>query len=64
MDTLREDRAYLLAENDFDIDYTEIRYACPKCSDTGINEMGGRCQCMQRRIREVEVWQKENGLEN
>ena len=42
MDTLREDRAYLLAENDFDIDYTEIRYACPKCSDTGINEMGGR----------------------
>ena len=64
MDTLREDRAYLLAENDFDIDYTEIRYACPKCSDTGINEMGGRCQCMQRRIREAEVWQKENGLEN
>lgn len=64
MDTLREDRAYLLAENNFDIDYTEIRYACPKCSDTGINEMGGRCQCMQRRIREAEVWQKENGLES
>ncbi len=64
MDTLREDRAYILAENNYDIDYTEIRYACPKCSDTGINEMGGRCDCMQKRIREAEVWQKENGIIN
>lgn len=62
METLRADRAYLLAENNFDIEYTEIRYACQKCSDTGINEMGGRCECMQKRIREAEIWQKENGI--
>lgn len=64
MDTLQANRAYLLAENDFDIDYTEIRYACPKCNDTGINETGGRCECIQKRIREAEIWQKENGIRN
>lgn len=64
MESLREDRAYILAENDFDINYTDIRYRCSKCSDTGINEMGGRCECMQQRIREAEIWQKENGIKN
>lgn len=57
---LNEDRAYYLAENDYDMDYTDPKYACAECNDTGIAEMGGPCPvCREKRRLEAEEWQRE-----
>ncbi|MBR5229998.1 MAG: DnaD domain protein [Firmicutes bacterium] len=52
-----EERAVLLTENNFTVDYTDIRYSCEKCSDTGLDENGQRCECAKDRMREAEIWQ-------
>ncbi len=54
---LEEERAVLLTENNFDEDYTDIKYSCDKCNDTGIAEDGSRCTCVKQRIGEAELWQ-------
>ena len=59
MKLLEEERAVLLTENNFTVDYTDIKYSCDKCSDTGIDEKGNRCTCAKERIGEAELWQKE-----
>lgn len=59
MNLLEEERAVLLTENNFSVDYTDIKYSCDKCSDTGIDENGNRCSCAKERIGEAEIWQKE-----
>ena len=43
MHLLEEERAVLLTENNFREDYTDIKYACSKCSDTGITDDGNLC---------------------
>lgn len=57
MNLLEEERCVLLTENDFEEDYTDIKYSCSKCSDTGITEDGTRCDCTKERIGEAELWQ-------
>ena len=57
MNLLEEERAVLLTENNFEEDYTDIKYSCSKCSDTGIDEEGTRCSCAKQRIGEAELWQ-------
>ena len=60
MEILKQDRAIMLAENNFDIDYTSPRYKCKECGDTGIAEMGGLCQaCREARRVEAEIWLRE-----
>ena len=59
MNLLEEERAVLLTENNFTVDYTDIKYSCDKCGDTGIDENGNRCACAKERIGEAELWQKE-----
>ena len=56
---LEEERAVLLTESNFSTDYTDIKYSCDKCSDTGIDEKGNRCACAKERIGEAELWQKQ-----
>ena len=57
---LNEDRAILLVENDYDIDYMEPRYGCKICNDTGMAEMGGPCEaCREQRRGEAEIWLRE-----
>lgn len=63
MNLLEEERAVLLTENNFTIDYTDIKYSCDKCNDTGIDENGNRCECTKERIGEAELWQKKRGQE-
>lgn len=66
MEKLDEDRAYLLAESDYDMDYTDVRYICKKCNDTGMTDMGERCSCIEKRMQEAEEWQmqkEKNGEE-
>ena len=57
MNLLEEERAVLLTENNFEEDYTDIKYSCSKCNDTGITEDGTRCSCTKQRIGEAEIWQ-------
>lgn len=57
MGLLEQERAVLLTENNYRHDYTDIKYACSKCNDTGITEEGTRCSCTKERMGEAEVWQ-------
>lgn len=59
MERLNEDRAFILAENNYDMDYTDVKYTCTKCNDTGITDMGERCTCIETRMAEAERWLKE-----
>ena len=60
LEQLTEDRAFYLAEHDYDMDYTDPKYACTECNDTGIAEMGGPCPvCREQRRMEAEIWQTE-----
>lgn len=57
MDELEGERAVLLTENNFMIDYTDVKYSCEFCRDTGVTEEGTRCECTKKRIEEAEIWQ-------
>ena len=59
MERLSEDRAIILTENNYDMNYTEVRYKCDKCSDTGLTDMGERCSCISERMGEAEEWQEK-----
>lgn len=39
------ERAGIMTESGFPEDYTEIRYHCPLCKDTGILDDGTQCRC-------------------
>ncbi len=54
---LEKERAILLTENNYALDYTDVKYLCSKCSDTGIDEKGQRCSCARERMGEAELWQ-------
>lgn len=60
MSQLEGERAVLLTENNFNIDYTDVKYSCDLCGDTGMTEEGSRCTCTNKRIEEAEIWQKTN----
>lgn len=60
MHRLEEERAVLLTENNFSIDYTDVQYSCELCKDTGVTDEGQRCSCTKRRIEEAELWQKKS----
>ena len=63
LEKLTEDRAFYLAEHDYDMDYTDPKYACTECNDTGIAEMGGPCPvCREQRRMEAEIWQSEREI--
>lgn len=58
MEELEGERAVLLTEHNFTMDYTDIRYSCDLCKDTGVTEEGQRCACTKKRMEEAELWQK------
>ena len=43
--TLNTEKAFLLTDNGFELDYMDIHYECPLCKDTGMLETGEKCQC-------------------
>ena len=59
MEQLAEDRAIILTENNYDMNYTEVRYKCDKCNDTGLTDMGERCSCIKDRMIEAEEWEEK-----
>ena len=61
MEELAIDRALTLTENNYDMNYTDVKYTCDKCKDTGFTEEG-QCDCIQDRMEEAEIWQRKNGF--
>ena len=52
MENLNMEKAFLLTENEYELDYMEIQYTCPQCKDTGLLESGEKCQCYEKVTRE------------
>ena len=59
MNELMMERAFLLTENDYPIEYMQIDYKCKKCKDSGIDDSGNRCSCYEERLKEASLWQKQ-----
>lgn len=59
LERLNEDRAIALVENGYDVNYTDPKYRCTRCNDTGLAEMGGPCDCREERRGEAEIWLRE-----
>ncbi|WP_027399454.1 DnaD domain protein [Anaerovorax odorimutans] len=53
-ENLNNEKAYLLTENNFKIDYMDIEYDCDMCKDTGIKDTGERCSCFSKRLDEIQ----------
>lgn len=62
MEKLTQERAVILAENNYEINYTDVHFLCDKCQDTGITDMGEKCTCILDRMEEARIWQKERQL--
>ena len=45
IEALNTEKAFLLTDNGFELDYMEIKYRCSECRDTGILETGEKCLC-------------------
>ncbi len=48
-ESLREARAKFLVAHGYSADYTEVRYECEKCSDSGFVD-GVMCSCMREKL--------------
>lgn len=59
IDDLTREKAVLLTDHDFELDYMDMHYQCRLCKDTGTNDEGGRCECYNLRTKEAELWQKK-----
>lgn len=62
MSALSEERAVALTDNNYEMDYTDIKYRCEKCNDTGVTDLGERCSCIKARTEEAEIWIKEKTM--
>lgn len=54
VDNLNEEKAFLMTENNFKIDYMDILYTCPLCRDTGIQDTGDRCTCFAEKLGSIQ----------
>ena len=59
MDELLAERAITLTENNYEMDYTDVKYSCDVCKDTGLTDEGEKCECMKLRIEEARLWQEK-----
>ena len=50
-EALLQKRGQLLVAAGFPANYTELRYECSKCSDTGFLDDSSMCECMRRKLR-------------
>ena len=49
-DALRNEKAYLLTDHNFQVNYMDIWYTCPLCKDMGILDSGARCSCFASKL--------------
>ena len=50
MNKLAQEKAVLMTENNFPIDYLDISFGCEKCKDTGFSENGNKCSCLKQHL--------------
>lgn len=50
MNKLSQEKAVLMTEHNFPIDYLEISFGCNKCKDTGFVENGMKCSCLKQHL--------------
>lgn len=48
--SLNEEKAFLLTENNFNVDYMDLGYTCALCRDTGSLDTGERCSCFAQKL--------------
>ncbi|MBE6045117.1 MAG: DnaD domain protein [Clostridiales bacterium] len=59
IDEMSAQRAFLMTDNGFELDYMDIKYECPDCKDTGKLETGERCPCHREITQQkIEALQK------
>lgn len=49
---LKNERAFLMTEHNFPLDYAQMRYDCGLCSDTGYLPDGKLCKCYRQQLIE------------
>ena len=47
---------------DYEMDYTDVRYLCEICRDTGQTDLGEVCTCRVERMKEAEDWIKQKDI--
>ena len=59
IDEISAQRAFLMTDNGFELDYMDVKYECPDCKDTGKLETGERCPCHREITQQkIEALQK------
>ena len=53
---LLQERAVLMTDNGFPLNYMDVKYQCDICKDTGFTDTGEKCSCYEERAREAAVW--------
>ncbi|WDV45857.1 ATP-binding protein [Clostridiaceae bacterium M8S5] len=48
--SLKQEKAILMTENNIPINYTDIAYDCVRCKDTGYLENGKKCNCFKQAL--------------
>ena len=48
----KAEKAFLMTENNYSVDYMDTIYVCSMCKDTGTTVTGERCACFQRVLQE------------
>lgn len=59
MRKLGERKKEILRQNGYAEDYTEVRYMCPICKDTGVKDDGRICECVADRTEEAYTWNQK-----
>lgn len=54
VDRFNEEKAFLMTENNYKIDYMDMMYDCPLCRDTGIQDTGDRCICFTDKLSNLQ----------
>lgn len=47
---LKQDRAFLLTENNIPMEYLDQHYMCTSCKDTGFVPSGHKCKCFKQKL--------------
>jgi vacuolar-type H+-ATPase subunit I/STV1 len=50
------ERAEIIKNYGHPENYTDIKYLCVNCNDTGISKNGGKCSCIGKRREETKAW--------
>lgn len=62
MSKLKQEKLYLLSENNIPVDYMNRKYKCEKCNDTGYLKNSEKCNCLKQLL--VSEGYKMSNIEN